>query len=280
MELSLVFAILLAMPAHDRAVLVPAHEVEIVGLDYAFQVPTRIGPGLTTFNFVNKGTVPHELNIVLLKRGVTTQVYIKAANADQPLAPMIDATIGVLFAKKNKRSPSSLTTVLLPDREYAVRCIFRDTPTSPRHQQLGMFASLHITADRALHGPALVADTIFAMDYAYRSPQTLSPGRHYLVFTNLGKQRHEVEVTLLKKDVTIMQVRDNHATGGNIEELLDGDYGVLHSMGGTSPLGALQLDLLPGRVYLIECGYKNDDKSPEHYKLGMFATFKVSGTAR
>lgn len=280
MKLSLVLAILLAMPAHDRAVLVPAREVEIVGLDYAFQMPTQLGPGLTTFSFVNRGKVPHELNIVLLKRGVTTQVYIKAANAGQPLAPMVDATIGVLFAKKNKRSPSGLTTVLLPHREYAVRCIFQDTPTSPRHQQLGMFASLHVTADRALSAPALVADTIFAMDYAYRPPQTLAPGRHYLAFTNLGKQRHEVEVLLLKKDVTMKQVHDSRAGGGNIDELIDGEYGVLHSMGGTSPLGALQVDLLPGRVYMIECGFKDDDTSPEHYKLGMFGTFKVSGTTR
>ena len=280
MKLLLVVAILLAMPAHDRAVAVPAREVEIVALDYAFQMPTQLGPGLTTFSFVNKGKVRHELNIVLLKGGVTTQDFINGANAGQPLAPLIHATIGVLFAKKDERSPSGLTTVLLPGREYAVRCIFKDTPTSPRHQQLGMFASLHVTAGPSSSGPALVADTVFAMDYAYRPLQTLSPGRHYLAFTNTGKQRHEVRMMLLKKEVTMDQVRDLNAEGGNIDRLLDGDNGVLHSMGGTSPLGALQVDLLPGRLYVIECGFKDDDKSLEHYKLGMFATFKVSGTAR
>src|SRR5690348_1591272 len=47
--------------------------VDIVGLDYAFQVPTTALAGRTIFHFVNKGKVAHELNISLLKAGASVE---------------------------------------------------------------------------------------------------------------------------------------------------------------------------------------------------------------
>jgi hypothetical protein len=84
-------------------------EVEIVGFDYAFKVPAELPPGLTTFRFRNAGKHRHEFNIVQLKSGVSLRQFIDAANADKPLSPMIERTVGVLFAEPGEASASALS---------------------------------------------------------------------------------------------------------------------------------------------------------------------------
>ena len=77
-------------------------DVEIIGFDYAFKAPSELPPGLTTFRFRNQGKHRHELNIVQLKAGVTLRQFIDAANASKPLSPMIERTVGVLFAEARR----------------------------------------------------------------------------------------------------------------------------------------------------------------------------------
>jgi hypothetical protein len=50
--------------------------VEVVATDYAFQVPGNVRAGPTVFHFVNRGKVRHELNIFILKSGITLQKYL------------------------------------------------------------------------------------------------------------------------------------------------------------------------------------------------------------
>ena len=257
-------------------------EVEIVGLDYAFKAPNELAPGRTTFRFVNRGKVRHEFNIVLLKRGATVQQLIAAANADKPVEPMIDATIGVLFATPGSASPSALSTELLAGRTYAIRCIFKDGATAPRHQALGMYSAIHVLAGTpvAPAAPApLRVDTIVGMDYAFRYSSTMSPGVHHLAFVNAGKQRHQVAVALLRKGVTPQKVFEVDKAGGDVGALLEQDLGLLHSPAGRSPLGLLQVHLLPGRTYMIECAFSDTPKSKPHYELGMFGSIRVTGAA-
>ena len=66
------------------------------------------------------------------------------------------------------------------------------------------------------------------------------------------------------------------AKDGDIEPLLDQDYGVLHALGGAAPAGMLDVDLVAGREYLLECGFSDTDTSPPHYKLGMSGAIKVT----
>ena len=82
---------------------------------------------------------------------------------------------------------------------------------------------------------------------------------------------------LLKKGVTIQHVLEVAKADGNIDELFDEGLGVLHTPGGTTPLGLLQVNLLPGREYMISCEFSDTDKSPPHYALGMFGSIKVTG---
>lgn len=258
-------------------------EVEIVGLDYAFTAPSELPAGRTTFRFVNKGRVRHELNIVLLAPGVTVPQFIAATNADSTssstLSAMVEATVGVLFAEPGKRASAALSTELLPGRTYSVRCVLRDSTTKPRHQMLGMYAGIHVANGTSAASPTVHADTIVANDYAFRYPQTLTPGIHDIAFVNEGKQRHEMVVGLLKRRTEPQAVFDAVRAGRFRRSLLEDSFGVLHTRGGTSPQGVLRIQLLPGRDYLLVCTFADSNTAPPHFMLGMFGNIHVSGAS-
>jgi hypothetical protein len=253
-----------------------ARVVEVTALDYAFHMPDTLPAGRTAFRFVNSGKVDHEFNLVLLKTGVTLRQFIAAANADQPLAPLVDGAVGVLFARPGVESSSTLSADLIAGRTYAVQCINRDTETSPEHRVLGMFASVTVTGHDAVAEMPVSIDTVLATDYAFRYKQKLPAGLHHFVFINSGKQRHEMSVELLKSGITMKKFYEVDHAGGDVDALIDQSLGVLHTPGGTTPLGTLDIDMLPGREYLIECGFQDMPKSPEHYKLGMFGSIQTA----
>ncbi len=275
----LIVALFLAAVVNAERVPPAPRDVEIVALDYAFKAPNELPAGPTTFHFVNKGKVSHEFNIVLLKPGATIQQFMAAANANEPVSPMIDATVGVLFADAHKHSPSALTTELIAGRTYAVRCIFKDSSAAPRHERMGMYTTIHVATGRPAAWPTLRVDTIVGLDYAYRYARTLAPGPHYLAFANAGKERHEVSMALLKQGVTVQKVLDVIKADGDVDALLDESLGVLHSFGGANPVGLLKVNLLPGREYMIACTFSDSDTSPPHIALGMFGSIRVTGKA-
>jgi len=269
-----------AAPAASRTI--PsgaAYEIEAIGLDYAFSLPDTVDAGRTSFKFTNKGKVVHEYNVVLLKEGVTLRQYIDAANSKEPLALLRDAPLGVLFAEPGRTSASVLSAELLPGRTYAVQCIFRDSASAPSHRELGMFKSFTVrqaTVPAASVAP-LAFDTIVGNDYAYTQyPKTLTPGWHHFAFVNAGKQRHEISVALLKPGVTLKQILDIDAKGGDIWGVVEESLGVLHAEAGTAPLGSLDFDVQAGREYIVICEFSDMPKAPSHFALGMVASMVAS----
>ena len=257
--------------------------VEIVGLDYAFRVPANVAAGRTTFRFVNKGKVAHELNISLLKSGASVDRFMDAVRADKPTAEFREGALGVLFASPGKQSGAGLSADLLPGRTYVVICINRDDPKAKRHYEMGMYTVIvpaAATLGTARQAAPTRVDTIVGTEYSFRYPQTLAPGHHSIAFVNNGTFRHEVAFALLRKGVTLAQVLKTEKEDGDIDALLEGDFGLLHTPAQTSPLARLEIDMLSGRDYAIVCSFANDDKSPPHSTLGMFGSIHVSEAAR
>jgi hypothetical protein len=125
------------------------------------------------------------------------------------------------------------------------------------------------------------ADSVVAVDYAFASyPREISAGRHSIAFRNAGKQRHEFSIVLLKQGVTADSVNALDKAKGDVRPLFENHIGVLHSRGGETALGLLDIDFLAGREYLVECGFQDDDKSPPHYELGMTGSIRVSPAHR
>lgn len=265
-------ALLAAMPVSFTA---PLAETKVVGFEYAFSVPAELPAGLRAFRFENRGKVRHELNISLLRPGVTIQQFIAAANDAKPLAPYIDVPVGVLFAEPGKSSPSALVTALRAGRTYAIICIFTDSAGKPRHHKLGMYSAIHVNGAATADVERLRVDTIVGMDYAFRHASTLSAGVHHFAFVNAGKHRHELAIALLKKGVTLQKIAEIDKADGDIEPYLESDFGLLHAPAGVTPAGLLRVELLRGRTYLLECGFSDTEKSPPHYKLGMYGSIIV-----
>lgn len=251
--------------------------IEIVGMDYAFQVPSAMKAGRSNISFVNKGKVAHELNISLLKSGASVREFMDAVQADKPVGEFREGAVGVLFAAPGQRSTAQLTTDLLPGRTYVVICINRDNPNAKPHYAMGMFSAFTPTTSNSVSGQRMRIDTITAMEYAFRYPRTVSPGNHSFAFVNTGKVRHEALMLLLKKGVSLQQALEMQKAGGDVDALIENAIGVLHSPAGTTPLGQLELDMLPGRSYVIICTFSDSDKAPPHVMLGMAGTIEVAG---
>lgn len=254
-----------------------AHEVEVIGLDYAFNMPDSVDAGRTAFKFTNKGKVDHEYNVVRLKEGVTLGQYIDAVNKKQPLPPLRDGPLGVLFAKPGRTSVSVLSAEMLPGRVYAVQCIFTDSANAPTHRELGMFKAFTVRNNPPPKVAAFAVDTIVGTDYAYTQyPKSLTPGWHHFAFVNAGKQRHEISISLLKVGATLKQLLDAASKDDDVDKYLDESYGVLHAEAGTAPLGMLDFAVLPGREYVVVCTFADTPKSPPHFALGMVTSMLAS----
>jgi hypothetical protein len=279
-SLFLVGAAAVAAVAHSAVPTKPnAREIEVVGLDYAFMMPSQLQAGRTTFRFRNAGRKPHEFNIVMLNPRFTIDQFIKAGKEGKPRQAMIDGAVGVLFAEPGKTSSATLTTDLVAGRQYAVQCIFRDTVNGPQHFAMGMYKLIRVKGG-ANESPPAPADSVIAVDYAFKYPRELAAGRHSLAFRNEGKQRHEINIALLKVGVSLDSVRAVDKRGGDVFPLFEEGIGVLHSRGGEPALATLDINFLPGREYLIECGFQDSEKAPPHYSLGMYGSIKVPGTPR
>ena len=251
------------------------HEIDIAGYDYAFSSPPELPAGLTTFRFTNKGKVSHELNVALLRDGITAQAVASALNAKTPLKPLIEASVGILIARAGQRSSVGLSTDLVAGRNYLVICRFQDSASAPMHARMGMFSVIHVIPAKTKTIATARVDTIIGFDYAFRAPLTLAPGKHTLTFVNTGKFRHEVNVVRLRPGVTSRQALEALKTGSDFDGIEEW-MGVLVAPSGASAMGRLQVTLLPEREYVISCSLANDDHAPQHLTLGMFGSIRTA----
>jgi len=119
--------------------------------------------------------------------------------------------------------------------------------------------------------------TITGSDYAFQLPDTLQAGRTVLHFTNAGKVAHEMGMALLKPGVTLAQVLERVKAGGSPDSLLDGTVGILIAEPGVATIGALSVDLLPGRTYALFCNFRDGPDKPPHSALGMVSSRTIPG---
>jgi hypothetical protein len=270
------FAFILVASAATFGFMPPApQQLTILGLDYAFSVPARVRPGETVVRFENRGKKDHELNIALLKVGASPNEFMDSVRAGKPTAMFRDGPVGVLFAAPGDTSNARLVVDFMAGRTYVAICIFRDSANAPRHHQLGM-SSVIVPAGGAVSATSVPVDTIIGNDYAFtRYPKTLAPGRHRFAFVNSGKIRHEVAFGLLKPGVSMKQLTDALLGGTDPGGLVETSFGLLHTLGTSRPRGMLELDLLPGREYVLICQFSDGPAQKPHFMLGMIGSITV-----
>ena len=121
------------------------NEVNVSGLDYAFQIPDSLPPGPTSFRFANNGKVDHEMIIALLKPGVTLGELVTGMQAGRDPRELTDGMVGILITSPGTEAVGALHVNLLPGRTYVWVCSFQDTPDAKPHHELGMLAGRTVT---------------------------------------------------------------------------------------------------------------------------------------
>jgi len=117
--------------------------------------------------------------------------------------------------------------------------------------------------------------SISAMDYAFQAPSHLAPGRTLFRLHNTGKVPHEMAMGQLRAGITADSALARLAAGIEPAEITDGLVGVLIAGPADSSLGALSVELIRGRTYLMICQFRDADSLPPHVAMGMQASFVV-----
>jgi hypothetical protein len=118
---------------------------------------------------------------------------------------------------------------------------------------------------------------IIGGEYSFRVPPVVHAGPTTFYFTNRGKVRHELSISLLRAGVTLQQYMAARAAKAHPGQLLEVSVGALFAAGGGRDVASLGTMLLAGRDYLVICDRKDSLGAPEHSMLGMFTSIHVTG---
>jgi hypothetical protein len=168
------------------------HVVTVTARDFAFELPASIPAGITTFNFVNKGTQEHHMTIYRLDDGRTAgdalKAVIAAGSAERP---------GWMHAVGGPQAISpgvgGNATVLLAPGNYFVFCEVPG-PDAVQHFMKGMAKAFTVTGPSRA-GALPNADLALSLtDYDFTFSRPLTRGRHVIAVTNNGAQNHMVVI--------------------------------------------------------------------------------------
>ncbi|HXT15104.1 MAG TPA: hypothetical protein VN706_05710 [Gemmatimonadaceae bacterium] len=167
------------------------HVATVYAHDFAFEAPSSISAGWTTFHLVNDGPNLHHVQLVRLDSGKTANDLAAAMKNPGP-PPMWAAFVGGPNAP-NPHGESSLTMNLAPGN-YVLLCLV-DLPDHVPHFAKGMFQPLTVTPAVGTPMAEPTADmTVTLYDYNFDVTGTLTPGKHTIKIVNRGPQPHEIEM--------------------------------------------------------------------------------------
>ena len=120
---------------------------DIVAVNYAYQAPRTLAPGRHLFRLVNRGNVPHEVQLYRFRLGVGPDSALRLLASESYPDSLIDPAGGsVLIAMPGQSAPELVYAELKPGETYALECAFRDSAAAPRHNRMGMFTVLEVSA--------------------------------------------------------------------------------------------------------------------------------------
>ena len=255
-------------PAGSNVVTVTANE-------YAFDMPTSIPAGLTTFRLVDKGKEPHHLFVMKLEQGKTASDLFAALKAAGPAGgppPAWMRPVGGPNAPVPGGGESNATLVLEPG-EYAALCVI-PTPQGAPHFMMGMVKGFTVTPSvrRAVAALPKADLTITLKDYDFVLSRPLTSGRHVIAITNAASQPHEIVINRFGPGQTAAKF----AAWG---EKPEGRTVPSHPMGGLT-------DIPPGKTVVIEgnfppgrygfvCFTRDKKDGKPHHVHGMMREFVV-----
>lgn len=185
----------LAFPSRAHAVQSPTRGTRVVTVtarDFAFEMPTSLPAGPTTFRLLGGGKLQHHLTIVRLDSGKTASDALAALiKAGQGVRPAWIHGVGgpnAIDAKGDSR-----TSVVLTPGNYFAFCEVPGPDPMP-HFAKGMVKAFTVTAPA--HAAALpVADIKLSLiDYDFVLSRPITRGKHVVLVTNRSGHPHMMVV--------------------------------------------------------------------------------------
>jgi hypothetical protein len=131
--------------ATSGTALMPAtRDVTIIAREYAFTVPTTVRAGPTTFHFVNRGRVAHEVQLFRFNRNVSAAAARRYLATGQVPDSVADRSGSVLIAAPGDSTREGITVRMVAGERYALLCQFRDAGAKPPHSALGMSGLIEV----------------------------------------------------------------------------------------------------------------------------------------
>lgn len=251
----------LAAAQHEHA----AHALTPVVVtfnDYAFDAPTTIPAGATTFRGVNAGKEFHHANLIRLDQGKRATDLLAAMREPGPLPAWAVLMGGPLF--------DSEVTINLAPGTYAWWC-FIPSPDGVPHFAKGMVREFTVTPT-ASPRPMPAADiTVTMRDYGWDFSAPLKAGKQVVRVVNAPGQPHEIVIARLAPGKSAMDVAmfAEKPEGPPPFEAMFGSVGQQ-----TGEVSLFALDLAPGR-YAILCFLPDGKDGKPHFLHGMHTEVTV-----
>ena len=246
-----------------------ANVVTIRARDFAFEGPTEIPAGLTTFRLANAGPDIHHAQIIKLDEGKTGADFAAAIKAGGPPPSWAQVAGGPNVPLPGHES--NATSVLAPGN-YALVC-FVDTPDKVPHMLKGMVHNFRVVAASTPVAPDPTPTTTIDMkDFAFDLPINLAAGAHTFRVVNSGAQPHEVQLFKMMPGKTMRDLQAwAHSLAGPPPAAPIGGVVALPPTG-----HAFFTASLDAGDYVLFCFFPDPATKKLHFDLGMMKTVKVS----
>lgn len=265
----------------------PPQVIHVASYHYAFDAPSEIASGPTTFYFKNNGPGFHHLQIVRIDSGKTFADLTTALKKKGPPPAWMAIITG---ANAPDPGSESNVTVDLPTGNYAFLC-FVDMPEGMPHFMKGMAspftvkpaseiahapdtgaAAAKTAATPAAAAPSAPDITVTLKDYGFDLSKEVTAGTHtFEVHTSPG-QPHEIELIRLAPGKTAEDLMSwmKNMKGPPPGSGIGGAAGT--SAGVTARFTAT---FTPGD-YLLICFMPDAKDGKPHFMHGMMHTIKVT----
>ena len=263
-----------------------AAPIMVTAGDYKFSgVPATIEAGIVSVDFVNKGSVDHEMGFLKVSDNSNPQATFKGLDTVVQGGPF-PATF--LAANGVPNTPAGMTTNTqfnLTPGQYIAFCtdtgVVGSQADGKPHYTRGMFKKVTVTGTGG-DVPPTAGSTLTAHDYGF-DVSGLKAGKQTIAFTNTGpEQWHFAEIMAYPEGTTIAQAE------ADLPKLLASQGPPPAGVAAPEPVAGSQIaspgygntfpaTLEKGRVYVVLCFVSDKKGGPPHaIEHKMFKVFTVS----
>jgi hypothetical protein len=237
--------------------------------DHAFDGPDAVSAGLTAIRLHNRGTEPHQVQLLRLTEGKTLHDLSDALRTSPGELPSWARPTG--GPNGVEAGQTSEAILYLEPGLYALICAIPTKGKQP-HAALGMQKALRVV-EHIPAPPAFLGDIHIAMyEFEFVVVEPIRKGAHTFFVVNRGTQVHQLNLVRLEEDASAADVLAAYSRGtpaSSPGKLLGGMAGL--EPGGR---GLFTASLEPGR-YAMMCLFPNPTSHENHSAKGMVLQFSV-----